>query len=407
MRVSYFIAKRYLFSKKNLNIINIITGVSVVGVAVCTMSLIVILSVFNGFESLVKTLYNSFNPDISITAKIGKTFTLTQHDLDKIKNIKGVKYIGEIIEENALLKYGDKQVVATIKGVDNSFLSRTRLDTMLADGSYVLERGAGSLCVVGQGIAYNLQLNLNDVFRNIKVFAPRRNADINSPIAEEYFNEEVLMPSGVFAVQQEFDSKYVIVPINFARKVFEYPTQLTSLDITLQPNVEAVLVQQQIVNILGNKFTVRDRYQQEVMLYNIMKTEKWAIFFILIFILLLSAFNALGSLIIIIADKRKDIKTLRSIGADNKLIRQIFLTEGMLASVLGMFSGLILGILLCVLQLKFGFIKLGENFVIKSYPVDIRMSDILIVAASVLAISFITNLIPMRSISKKHLRQKD
>ncbi|MCD4730137.1 MAG: FtsX-like permease family protein [Bacteroidales bacterium] len=406
MNFPFYIAKRYLFSKKSHNIINIISGISVAGVTVGTLALIVVLSVFNGFEELVKSLFNTFNPDLIITIKEGKTFNASNLPYEKIKNLPGVISFSEVVEENALLKYKTEQYIVTLKGVSNEFLKNNPLDTMLVDGDFILENNAYNFTVMGYLVAYNLGIKINDFSNPVHVYLPKRTKKRLTSL-EQSFNSGSLIPSAVFSVQQEIDSKYVIVPIRFARKLLDYTNEVTSIEIRLDPNVDSDFIQQEIQNLAGDSFVVKNRFQQQELLYKIMKTEKWAIFIILSFILIIAVFNVVGSLSMLILDKRKDIAVLFSMGANEKLIKRIFLLEGLLISFSGAIFGLLLGYLLCILQLKYGFIKLGPDegaFIIPYYPVKLYFADFVAVFTLVFFIGLVAAWFPVKQIADKYLK---
>ena len=396
-----------MFSKKSHNIINIISGISVVGVSVGTMALIIVLSVFNGFESLIISLFNSFNPELSITAKEGKTFHFQDFPADSIKKIPGIICLTEVIEENALLKYQTKQYIATIKGVSRDFEEVSGLDTMLIDGEFVLEKQGRSYAILGAGVAYYLNAGLHDLLNPVMVYVPKRLGKMSTQL-DKAFNRQSIFPSGIFSIQQDFDTKYVIVPIGFARKLFDYDDEVTAVEVALEENADCDKVQSMISRILGDKFRVRNRFQQEELLYKIMKSEKWAIFLILTFILIIATFNVVGSLTILILDKKKDISILHSMGANSHLIKRIFFQEGIMISVGGALAGLILGGIISLLQQRWGFIKLGSgngSFVIQSYPVSIESLDFLYVFLTVVIISLVSVWYPVKQIRKKYLNQ--
>ncbi len=408
MNLSFYIAKRYLISKKSHNIINIISGISVAGVTIGTMALIIILSVFNGFEHLVISLFNSFDPDLKIEAAEGKIFNYSDIPADSITKIPGIYRLTRVVEENALLKYHDKQTIATLKGVSQDFVELRVLDTMVIDGEMRIERGKEALGVLGLGVAYNLGIQLNDPFTSITVYVPKRTKKVLSGM-EDAFNSDVLVPSGVFSIQQDFDSKYVIVPIGFMRNLLEYNEEVTSLEIGIKKGYDMEFVQDQVKRILGEDYLVRNRYQQEEMLYKVMRSEKLAIYLILSFVLFIAAFNIIGSLSMLIIDKKKDISVLQSMGADKGLIKRIFLAEGLLISLSGGLGGLFLGGIICLLQQQFGFIPLeggSGSFVVDSYPVMMKLSDFFFVFGTVLAIGFFAAWYPVRQISRKYLNLK-
>jgi len=402
----FFVARRYLFAKKTQNTINLISAISVVGVAIGTMALIVVLSVFNGFDSLVHSLFNSFNPDLKITIKEGKRFSSELPSVIKLKQIKGVSYLTEVVEENALLKYGNKQYIATVKGVSNDFIFMSGIDSMIIDGDFILNQGNNEYAIVGQGIAIKLAIGLTFV-NPIIIYVPKRTASV-SMNPERAFNRKYIFPSGIFAIQQDFDSKYLIVPIEFARELLNFTSEVSALEIKLDPSSDPLEVQKEVKRIMGDEFLVKNRYEQEELLYRIMKTEKWAIFFILTFILLVASFNIIGSLTMLIIEKKKDISIFRSMGADLNHIRKIFLYEGWMISILGALAGLVLGVLICWLQQTFGLIRLqgSGSFVIDSYPVKMVFSDFMMVFITVLTIGFFAAWYPVRYITRKFLVQE-
>lgn len=407
MNTSLYIAKRYLFSKKSHNIINVISGISVLGFTVGTMALIVILSVFNGFESVVVTLFNSFNAEIQITAKEGKTFDVTTLPEDEIKKIPGVVYLTDVIEENALLKYREKQYIATIKGVSPDYNKMSGLDTMVVDGEFVLQNDSNNYALVGQGVAYNLGLQLNDYLNPLEIYVPRREStSMLNPL--EAFNSEVLFPSGIVSVQQDFDIKYVLIPIRFACKLLDYKNEVTSVELGLKSDADVDKIQKQIKKITDDKFSIKNRFQQQELLYKIMKSEKWAIVLILSFILLVATFNIIGTLTMLILDKKKDIAVLWSMGADKALIRKIFFIEGMMITFFGAILGLAFGVLVCWLQQKFGFISMPDDgtFVISEYPVEMRSFDFMLVLAIDLVIGVLTSWLPVHQISKRTIEEQ-
>ncbi len=408
MNFPLYIAKRYLFSKKSHNIINIISGISVAGVTVGTMALIVVLSVFNGFEELVKSLFNTFNPDLVITVKEGKTFNASDLPYEKIKNIPGVISFSEVVEENALLKYKTEQYIVTLKGVSEEYLRNNPLDTMLIDGDFILENNGYNFTVMGYLVAYKLGIKINDFSNPLQVYVPKRTKKRLTSI-EQSFNSGSLVPSAVFSVQQEIDAKYVIVPILFTRNLLDYSTEVTSLEMRLNPNIDPDFIQHQVQQLAGNAYLVKNRFQQQELLYKIMKSEKWAIFFILSFILIIAVFNVVGSLSMLILDKRKDIAVLFSMGANEKLIKRIFLIEGLLISFSGAILGLLLGYLLCILQIEFGFIKLGQDasaFIIPYYPVKLYFADFVAVFAVVFFIGLVAAWFPVKQIAEKYLKHR-
>jgi lipoprotein-releasing system permease protein len=407
LNLPIYIAKRYFFSKKSHHIINIISWISVAGIGIGTMSLIIVLSVFNGFQHLVTTLFSEFNPDIQITASIGKTFHNYEIPADKIKKIPGLANYIEIVEDNALLKYGDKQYIATIKGVGRNYDKLNRLDTTIVKGKYMPEQDDRNFAVMGYGVAYNLGINLNDFTKPVSVYIPKRGrTSMTDPT--QAFNNELIYPSGFFSIQQEIDSKYIIVPITFVRKMLDYKDEVTSVEIGLTPHASVENVKEEIQNLTGSRFIVKNRFEQEATLFKIMKSEKWAVFLILSFILLIAAFNVIGSVTMLILDKKKDITVLASMGLDKHQVRNVFLIEGLMINLVGVLSGIITGLVVCLLQLKYGFVQLQSSgtFIIKAYPVQLQLMDFVFVFLIVIVIGFFAAYYPARIISKRYIYTK-
>ncbi len=402
MNIPLYIARRYLVSKKSHNIINIISSISVAGVTIGTMSLIIVLSVFNGFDRLVTSLFNTFNPDLLITTKAGKTFHATPSLEGDLRRIPGVIHLSEVVEENALIRYKDKQYIVTIKGVSPEFSKMSRMDTMMTDGSFLLQDGNKDYAILGGGVAYFLGANLDDYLNPLTVYVPNRNSSFSGTM-ENAFNSDVIFPSGFFSVQTDFDVKYVLVPIRFIRNLMDYKDEVTGLEIAVAKGPDISGIRSSVEKVMGSSFSVKDHFQQQEMLYKIMKSEKWAIFLILTFILVIATFNVIGSLSMLILDKKRDIAVLQCMGATQPLVKRIFLTEGWLISFVGACSGLILGAIVCFLQMKFGFVKLGSadsTFVVSSYPVHMQVSDFIFVFLTVLLIGFVATWYPVYNIRK-------
>ncbi|OFY86421.1 MAG: hypothetical protein A3F72_11530 [Bacteroidetes bacterium RIFCSPLOWO2_12_FULL_35_15] len=399
MNLPFFIAKRYLLSKKSHNAINIISGISVGSVCIVTMALIVVLSAFNGLSALVQSLYNSFDSDISITIKQGKTFDPNSTEIQSLKKMDGLAYYSEIIEGNALLKYENKQCLATIKGVNNDYKKMNGFDSLLTEGDFNLEKNN---VVIGRGIGYILQTGSNNLFFPISAYAPKR-GNIISINPEDGLNELKVYPSGTFSINDELDSKYVFMGIAKARELFDYTTEVTSIEVGIKPGFDKESIQQQISSLLGNNYHVKNREQQNELLYKTLKTEKLWTFLILVFILIIGTFNVVGSLTMLIIEKKKDITILHDMGADIQLIRKIFLLEGMLIMIIGATSGIVLGALICWLQLKFSLVPLSEGWLVDAYPIHMLASDFILVLAVVLLIGFFAAWYPVRIFTKKHL----
>jgi len=403
VNLSFYIAKRYLFAKKSRNAINIISGVSVFGVAVGTIALIVVLSVFNGFDDLIKSLYSSFDPEIKITPAEGKTFVPHSASFDTLRQLEGVIFFSEVLEENALLRYGEKQYIATVKGIDEQFSDVTGIDTMIVEGEFSLYKKNRPYAIVGQGIAYYLGMGLNFI-TPINIYSLKRTGNI-SVNPEQAINRKYIFPSGVFSIEQEYNTKYILVPIQFARELLQYTDEVSALELRLDPEADPVAVQDRIQSLLGDNYVIQNRNEQNELFYKIMKSEKWAIFFILTFILIVASFNIIGSLTMLILDKKKDIETLRSMGASDGLIKRIFVTEGWLISFSGALIGLLIGSLISWLQAKYGLIKLcgSGSFIIDAYPVVYQFTDVIKVLLTVMFIGFIAAWYPVRFTSKRFI----
>ena len=400
MKFPFFIARRYLFAKKSHNAINIITLVSVIGVAVGTMALVVVLSVFNGFEKLILSLFNAFNPDVEIRLKEGKVFSIEDLPLDELKNIPGVALYSEILEETALITYRDRQHLVTMRGVNDAYINITGIDTMLVAGQFVLEDGDADYMILGQGVEYVLGANLNDFLNPLNLYVPKRGRSTGLQPSQA-FNATSNFASGVFGIQAEFDMEYILVPMRLARSLLEYDDEITSLVIGLEANANTSRVQAEIERLLGPSFQVRNRLQQQDFLYKVMRSEKWAIFLILSFILIIASFNVIGSLTMLVIEKNRDIRILYNMGASKKTIRRIFLVEGILISLGGALAGIILGGLVCWLQMQFGIISIQAegSFIIDAYPVEIEAIDFVLVTITVFAIGLLASVLPVRNIS--------
>ena len=405
MKTAFYIARRYLISKKSVNVINIISGISVAGVTVGTFALVVILSVFNGLDFSIKSLFSAFDPDLKITAVKGKSFDLKEGNFTALEQLSGISNVTAVIEENALLRFGDRQYFATIKGVPANYNEISGLDSSsITSGRFILEAKQSPFAVVGQGVAYYLSVGLN--FTDpIHIYTLKKGTS-GRPTLANAFNHSTIYASGIFASQQEIDSKYVLVPFDFARELFQMDSKVSAVEIGLKPDVSAEDIQPEVSKILGGNFLVKTQNQQHELFYKVMQSEKWAIFVILAFVLIIASFNILGSLSMLIIDKKADIAILQSMGANQKLIRTIFLFEGWMISLAGAIFGLLSGILICWIQIQFEILKIPGNegaFIFSAYPVQIRMGDLLAIFSLVPGIGFLAAWYPVRFISGKYL----
>jgi lipoprotein-releasing system permease protein len=405
MKLSLYIAKRYLFAKKSRNAINIISAVSVAGVAVGTMALIIILSVFNGLERMVSQIFNTFDPDIKITATVGKTFIPDTARLKLLANVKGLSCYSLTIEENALLKYGSRQTIATIKGIDDSYARVSNIDSSMFEGEFRLRSDKGRpYAIPGLGVATYLGIRVSFI-TPLEILYPRKSGG-TSISAENSLNQKFIFPSGIFQVEKEYDSKYVYIPIDLARELTETDKGVTTIEIKFKQNADPRIVQKDIVKIFGKEFNVQNRYEQQAIFYKVMRSERLAIFFILTLILVIASFNIIGSLTMLIIEKERDIEILKSLGADNNLIRKIFIFEGWLISIIGALSGVVLGFIVCWLQLRYGLVKLNsQSLIMDSYPVVMKLKDFLIVPVTVLLIGYWAAWYPVRFLTKKYLNK--
>ncbi|MFN8206760.1 MAG: FtsX-like permease family protein [Bacteroidales bacterium] len=403
MSFPFYIARRYLLAKKSHNAINIISIIAVVGVTIGTMALIVILSVFNGFDRVVKSLLNSFDPDYSLSLVEGKVFTPDSLQLAALGQVPGVAAWSAVLEENAVLKYEDKQYITTIKGVDSSYTHVTDVPQSMFEGTFKLRNGELPYAVVGQGVQLYLGIVLQSE-KPVLVYMPRRlgNVSLNP---EQALRRNFFLVSGVFRIEQDFDSKYTFVTLDYLQNLLEYRHEISAIELRMQAGADPVKVRKEIEKIFGPEFRLKDRMQQQEFLYKIMRSEKWAIFFILTFVLVIASFNIIGSLSMLILDKKTDIAVLAGMGASPQMIRKIFLVEGWLISISGAIAGLFLGGLVCWLQMKYEWLKLqgSGSFVIDAYPVHMRWPDFLIIFITVISIGYLAAWYPVRFITRKKL----
>jgi lipoprotein-releasing system permease protein len=404
MNFRFFVAKRYLFSKKSANIINIISLVAGIGVAVGTMALIIVLSVFNGLEDLLSSRINTIVPDIKITPKYGKTFATNSQGFEKIRKIDGIAYYCETIEENVLIKYGDTYNPFKIKGVDDVFEKMSGIKKMMKAGEFKLHYQNAPLAVVGQEVAENLKMGI-DFFNPLKVYFPNRFSSISSD-PENAFIVRNIFPAGVFAIDHDFD-RFMIVPIGIVREILNYNGRATAIEIAVRNGVNPEKVQKQIQKLEGNNFYVKNRFQQNELMYKVMKTEKLMVYLILTFIILIASFNIIGSLTMLIIDKKQDARIIQTLGSDLSGIRKIFLYEGWMISLLGTLIGLLFGALICWLQIEYGFIKLKfgdtSSFIVDAYPVKMNIFDFILVFFTVFSINFLISWYPVRYLTKKYI----
>lgn len=395
------IAWRYLFSKKGHNAINIVSGVSAAAVCVVTAAMVCVLSVMNGFGSLVEHMFSEFDPEIRVEATDGKYFRTDTLSIEQLRALPFVETVSEVVEETALVRYKDYQMPAQLMGVDSHFQEITHIDSILSDGHFSVHDRAFDRCVMGRGLASQLGMNAHFV-GGVHLYAPKRTERVNMLRPDESFCHEVCFIAGTFAVNQvQYDDQLMIVSLPLARRIFQYDSlTVTSLSLRLQEGVNMRQAKRQMATVLGSGYKVQDRYEQQADFFRILKIEKFLTALLMAFILLIACFNVIGSLSMLIIDKREDIRILSNLGADQKTIRRIFLYEGWLISGLGALLGVVLGVAVCLLQQHFGWLKLGngDDYVISAYPVLVQPTDILIVAAIVLLLGWVAAWYPTRQI---------
>ena len=404
-RLPLFFARHYLFSKKSHSVINIVSGVSAFSVAIPVMAMVILLSVFNGFEGLIKSMYRSFDPDIRITPVRGKVFPIDSLPRERFLAIDGVRDAAYALEDNAVFEYRDRQAFGTMCGVDSLYRQVVPLDSLRTEGVFQLQFGDFPEAYVGQGMAYALGIRVN-LNSPISVYVPRRGR-VSPLLPYSFYKKQNIFPSGVFALEAEVDGKYVIVPLHFAQELLDYPGQASSVAIRLEADASPQRVQQQIGQWLGDDYKIQSRYQQKESFYRIMMYEKWGIYFIILLVLVIASFSLIGSLVMLIIEKRTDSQTLVTMGADTKLLRKIFVAEGMLIYLIGAGGGLLLGVALALAQQHFGFLKLsGETFLIDAYPVEVHPSDLAWVIVTFVSVSYLISVLTVRAmIPKKEISQ--
>lgn len=408
MNLPFYIARRYLFSKKKHNAINIISAVSVCGVALATLALVCTLSVFNGFQDMVAGFFTAFDPELKITVREGKVFDPHESRVAQIHAMPEIEVWTETLEENAMVQYKDRQTMAVIKGVEDNFEQLTAIDSLLyGTGKFVLNDSVVDYGILGVELMSELGTGIQFV-DPLQVYAPKRNARVNMANPAASFNSDYLFsPGAVFIVnQQKYDARYILTSLGFARRLFDYDTEVSAIEIKLKPGSNIDAVEKKMEEILGERFVVQNRYEQQADVFHIMEIEKFISYLFLTFILAIACFNVIGSLSMLILDKRDDVETLRNLGAGDQLITRIFLFEGRMISVFGASIGIVLGLLLCFLQQKFGLISLGGgngSFVVDAYPVSVHLTDVLLVFVTVIAVGFLSVWYPVKYLSRRLL----
>ena len=410
MNFPFYIARRYLFSKKSTHAINVISLISVLGVAVATMALVVVLSGFNGFSDLVASFFTNFDPQLKIEATKGKAMPADDPLLVKVKHLPGVEVATECVQDQALAVYHDKQAMVTVKGVEDNFDSLTHISNILyGDGDFTLHVANLQYGVIGIRLAQDLGTGVTwqDY---LQIYAPQREGqyDASNP-TNAFVKDSLVSPGALFQVKQsKYDQGYVITSIDFARRIFNRQGEITSLELRMKPDVDIDNAKEEIQAMLGDKYKVLDRYEQQADTFNIMRIEKLFAYVFLTFILMVACFNIIGSLSMLIIDKKNDVITLRNLGATDGQIRRIFLFEGRMISAAGAVIGIVLGLILCWLQQTYGLVQLGDqagNFVVNAYPISVHPEDILLIFLTVILVGWLSVWYPVRYMSRKFTKE--
>ena len=407
MNLPLYIAKRYLFAKKKHNAINIISAISVCGVALATLAMVCTLSVFNGFHEMVEGLFTAFDAPLKITASQGKVFSQQDSRIQQILQMPEVETAMPTIEENAMVQYKDKQLMVTIKGVDDTFTQITEIDSILyGRQQFLLQEEGVDYGIIGMGVASALGTGLQFV-DPLLVIAPKQHVRVNIANPGAAFARGYLhSPGSLFLVNQEkYDTQYILTSLSFARQLFGYRDEVSAMEIKLKSGTNERRVQAKMKEIIGDEFQIQNRFEQQADVFRIMEIEKFISYLFLTFILIIATFNVIGSLSMLIVDKREDAQTLRNLGADNQLIERIFMFEGWLIAAYGAIVGIVLGVILCLIQHHFGIITLGNNFIVEAYPVSVHFIDVLLIFITVLVVGALSVIIPVRYMSKRLMQR--
>lgn len=409
MNLSFFIAKRYFRSKKEKNFISIISNISMIGVAVGTMALVIVLSVFNGLEDLIRSLYSSFDPQIKVAPAYGKSFEVTDEWLKKVESVPGVYLLTEVVEDNALVRYKDAQMVVKVKGVAENFIDQKRMDQAIVQGELVLEKDDINYAIIGRGVQYALSINPKNDFYALQMFYPKNVRPGAGIDPGRMYNQRNIMPGATFAIEKQYDENYIFVPLDFALDLFEYKNRRTSLEIKIADGFREKQVQKNLQAALGEDYKILTSDEQHMGLLRAIKIEKLFVYLTFSFILAIASFNIFFSLTMLAIDKKKDIAILYSMGATNKIIKKIFLFEGALIALTGALLGLTLGLLVCWAQQSFGIVSMGmQTSVLEAYPVKMEIQDFLYTGLTIIIITLLASyrpaIIATRSNNKDYLK---
>ncbi len=410
MNLSFYIAKRYLFSKKSHQVINIISGVAIAGVTLATIAMVCTLSVFNGFKEMVAQQFTAFDPDIKITAERGKSFTADSSLCERLHALPCVAVASAAVEDKAMAQYQGRQVMITLKGVEENFTALTNIEAaILGSGSFTLSDSINSYAVPGAGLVSSLNSGIYHV-APLEIFAPKRGSRVSMSNPASNFKKRFLHSSGIaFAVNQpKYDDHYILTSAHFAREIFgREKNEVTSIEIKLAGGYSPAKAKREIEKVMGEGFAIEDRYEQQYDVFKVMKIEKFISYIFLSFILLIACFNIIGSLSMLIIEKRENMETLRSLGATDKLITNIFVFEGTTISTIGAIGGIIIGLGVCLLQQEYGLLTLGNNagdFIVNSYPVKVEAGDIIAIFGTVVAVGLPAVWIPVKALTRRFLR---
>lgn len=411
MNFPFYIAKRYLFSKKSHNAINIISGISVCGVALATLALVCTLSVFNGFHDLIASFFTHFDPDLKVEAMKGKTFVPDSAFVASIEDVPGVEVVSMTLEDDAMAKYKDQQAMVTIKGVDDNFQALTHIEEVLyGNPEFKLYDPIADYGIMGIRLMQLLGTGIQP-FDPIEVYAPRRDGRVNMSNPMANFRREILYsPGTVFNINDaRYATSYIITSMDYARRLFGYTAEVSAIELRLQPDADVGQVKRAVASVVGDAFTVKDHYEQQAATFKVVEIEKFISYLFLCFILMVACFNIISSVSMLILDKRDNADTLRSLGATEGLISRIFIYEGNFIALIGAFVGLVLGIILCLLQQQFGIIGLGGDgqFVVDAYPVRVEFQDIVLVFFSVFVVSALSVWLPIRLLNRYFSKKED
>lgn len=409
MNCALYIARRYLFSKKSHNAINIISGISVCGVALATLALVCTLSVFNGFHDLISSFFTHFDPDLKLEVIKGKTFTPDSATLARLRAIPDVEVVSLTLEDNAMAKYKGQQVMVTIKGVDDDFQALTNIEEILyGNPEFKLYDEVADYGVLGSQLMYTLGTGF-DPYDPVEVYAPRRGVKVNLSNPMSSFRRQPLYLAGnVLNINDaRYSSSYIVTSLDYARRLFDYNTEVSAIEVRLSPKANEAKVKQSIVTLMGEGYTVKNRYEQQAATFKVVEIEKFVTYLFLCFILMVACFNIISSVSMLILDKQANAETLRSLGATDSFVARIFIYEGNLIALLGAVIGLVLGVVLCLLQQEFGIIGLGGDgqFVVDAYPIRVKFTDLLLVLVSVVAVSAISVWMPIKVLNKYFLKR--